>query len=745
MKQYLRSDLFSSFMVALVSVPFCIAGALAFGLPMYAGLITCIVGGILITFVGNAKVGIKAPSLGLLLVFGTIVQSYDGGIMGFQKALAVLAMAGVIQSLFGLFRFSKWLDTTPEAVIYGLLASVGIVILVHQSYFLIGIVPQELRLTSLFINFFSNLFSLRLEILLVSVLGLLVIFGISSIKNQDLLIFPFPLVAIICCMMLAHYLDVEHLEDGVYFPPYFLWGNNFQLIIVDFSHINTFNFWYFAVVLAVFGSLETILNVKSHDALDFLRRKSYPNRELFAIGAGNILIAFLGGLPMVVSYEYTAININSRGKSILSSFFHAFWVILIGALMLQLVHYIPLAGFASVLVYQAYKLTSPTLAKEIFAIGKWQFLMFCVTVFMALLGGILLGYLAGIITSFVVFLILGAKAKHFFSLETTAVKFGERYKISVKTPALASNYYVLVSEIKKLPKDTSVYVDFESSAIVDHNFMEMLYHHPYNFSNVTGEIDVQGIDDHVPVSSHPLATRVLPPEEDDSTLTKAEKRAKFMEKEEKRSRMPLLNQRQVDVLSVASGFSSKMRPQVTYDGNKLHGFRFTLGYEIKYRENKFNKNFKSKKFNQLTKMEFSDVFLSKGIRMSEQNQFMSAVLVSNFAVSVPDFALNKEGIISNILQTVGYNDINFENFPIFSQLYLLRGSNESEIRAFFTPKIIEFLQNNVDYHIEGLDGKLLIYKNIALLSHSEMEDSIDFAEQLIRNIYEEMEEVVNVE
>jgi MFS superfamily sulfate permease-like transporter len=744
MKQYLRSDLFSSFMVALVSIPFCIAGALAFGLPVYAGLITCLVGGILITFIGNAKVGIKAPSLGLLLVFGTIVQSYDGGITGFQKALAVLAVAGVIQSLFGVFRFAKWLDITPEAVIYGLLASVGIIILVHQSYFLIGIVPQELRLSSLFINFFINLSSLKLEILLVSVLGLLIIFGISSIKSQDLLIFPFPLVAIICCMVLASYLDVEHLEDGVYFPPHFLWSS-FQLIIVDFSHIGSFNFWYFAVVLAVFGSLETLLNVKSHDALDFLRRKSYPNRELFAIGIGNILVAFLGGLPMVVSYEYTAININSRGKSLLSSFFHAFWVVVMGALMLQLVYYIPLAGFASVLVYQAYKLTSPVLAKEIFAIGKWQFLLFSVTVFVALLGGILFGYLAGLITSFVVFLILGARPKHFFLLGTNTVKFGESYKIGVKTPALASNYYVLVSEIKKLPKDTSVYVDFESSAIVDHNFMEMLYHHPYNFSNVIGEIGVQGIDDHIPVSSHPLATRILPLEEDDSLLSKAEKRAKFMEKEENRSRMPLLNPRQINVLSIASSFNAKMRPQVTYDGNKLHGFRFTLGYEIKYRENKFNKNFKSKKFNQLTKMEFSDVFLSKGIRMSEQNQFMSVVLVSNFAVFVPDFTLNKEGIISNILQTVGYNDIDFEDFPMFSQLYLLRGSKESEIRTFFTPKIIEFLQKNVDYHIEGLDGKLIIYKNIELLSRTEMEDCIGFAEQLIRNMYEEMEEVVNVE
>ncbi len=740
MKQYLRSDLFSSFMVALVSVPFCIAGSLAFGLPMYAGLITCIVGGLVITFVGNAKVGIKAPSLGLLLVFGTIVQTYGGGMFGFQKALAILAMAGVLQAFFGIFRFAKWLEITPEAVVYGLLASVGIIILVQQSYFLVGIVPQELRLIPLILDFFAKILSFRLEIILVSLLALLIIFGISSIKNQDLLIFPSPLVAIIFCMLLSYYVDVEHLEDGVYFPPYFnfIWSD-FHFVIVDFSHINTAYFWYFAVVLAIFGGLETLLNVKAHDALDFLRRKSYPNRELFAMGFGNILIAFLGGLPLVVSYEYTAININGRGKSILSSFFHAIWVIILGFVILNLVHYIPLAGFASVLVYQAYKLVSPVLAKEIWAIGKWQFLIFCVTVLMSLGGGILIGFFAGLLTSFVVFLVLGAKIKHFFSLETTAVKFGERYKISIKSPALASNYFVLAKEIKKLPKDTSVYVDFESSQIVDHNFMELLYHHPYNFSNVNGEIDVQGIDDHIPVSSHPLATRVLPPEEDDSGLSKAEKRAKFLEKEEKRSRMPLLNMRQLDVLSVASSINAKLRPQVTYDGNKLHGFRFTLGYEIKYRENKFNKNFKSKKFNQLTKMEFADVFLSKGIRMSEQNQFMSAILVTNIAIPIPNFTLTKEGLMSRVLQTVGYDDIDFADYPIFSQLYLLKGSNESEIRAFFTPQIIEFLEKHTDYHIEGLDGKLLIYKDVSLMQHTEIEDCIDFADSFIRNMYQEQE------
>jgi MFS superfamily sulfate permease-like transporter len=721
LRQYWRWDGLSALLVFVLALPFCLSVAFASHFPIVSGIITTVVGGLVITFVSKSHLSIKSPSLGLVPIVMFAVHNLGSGYLTtvYQYTLALIVLAGVLQMLWGLLRMGEWLGILSDAIVYGLLATIGITVFVHQLPFLLGIQPKTVDTLGILLDLPFQFWTIKPAVAFIGLLSLLILFSFSSIKSRFVPIFPTPMLVVLLGMILGFYFQLRNTLEAQYL---IILPNSTQEIITfpNFERVFTLQSVYYIVVIAILGSLETMLNTKSVDAIDFYRRKTPTNREIFAIGLGNVISGSLGGLPMVSSLDFSSANVNSRAKTRWANFFHGLYVGLFLLVAVNFIEYIPSVVLSAILIYHAYKLFTPDLFKDILYVGKDQLLVFVATIVAGLAGGVLWGIVGGFLANLFVYWYLGASWRSLFWSNIKVVNFGNnRNKVTIKNEALATNYLDLKRQIAKLPKGGQIYLDFTKCKIIDYNFLELAYHHPYNYNTDEGSLELQGFEDHQTISKHPLASRIL------------KKNAINPEN------IALFNERQLEVLAVAAINNAKLRPSLTYDGNRLQGFKFALGYEIKYRENKFAKNFKSRKYNQLTKMEFSDIFLSKGIRLSEQSHHVSILHLHNIPIYVPAFTLNREGIFAKLLHTVGYDDIDFEEYPEFSQHYFLRGFNEREIRKFFCRELLEFLEENRDFNIESSDNKIMIYRDLDLMNRIEIEDCIDFTEKFLKIIYQE--------
>lgn len=716
-----QSDIFASFLVFMLALPLALSVAVAAQLPVSAGILSALVGSLIISFLSGSRLTIKSPSISfipiILVAVHTLGYGYENDYRFFMAALIV---AGVLQIILGLIRAGNILSIVPESVVYGILASLGLVIVFHQLYYLLGSSTEAFTFWGLLADIPNLFFSINGDIAIIGVLSLLIIFGFSSLQFRYVNILPTPMLIVLTGIILAFFMNIQGKYEGeflVELPESILP----EQITAHFSKWASYNFIELVFLLLLIASLETILNVRSIDALDFFRRKSKLNRELMAMGLGNTICGLLGAVPIISSMERSATNVNGGAKTHWANFFHGVFFVLFVVLLMGWIHMIPVASFAAIVIYFSFKLISPKLFADIGKIGKDQLFLFIITFITSLFLGILIGFLVGVIATLGVYLYLKAGFKSLFNIKMRTVDFGDnRYTLKIRSEALASNYLFLRKELKKYPPDAHIYLDFTKSPLVDYTFLELVYHYAYSSGRTEGSIELQGLEDHKTISEHPLATR------------KMVKRKRF----EMQNMSTNFNERQLDVLGVASINNAKLRHHLTYDGSKLQGFSFSLGYEIKYRENKFTKK------HEFAKLEFSDIFLSKGLRMSEQSHKMSVLLVTDIEKYIPAFHLSREGLFSKIVQVFGYEDIDFDEYPDFSERYLLTGANPIEIRNFFDSNIIEFFEEHQGFQVESRNNNLLIYRERNLMTRTEMEDTIEFAETFLDIIHEEEKEVL---
>lgn len=726
-----RSDFGAALIVFTFTLPFCLSIALAAQLPFVSGFISAIVGGLVISFLSGSCLTIKMPGLSLTPILIIAVTTLGSGYLstGYKYTFALIVVAGLIQFGLGLFRLGEWLNTIPEAIIYGLLATLGLHIIILQLHFLLGIQPDTHDLLTIIRQLpYHILYESHWHLILVGISSLFVLFVLSSIKYRLASVLPTPLIVIFFGIFLSYYLDIPHIEGRDYLiqVPY-----NYKdfFLSPDFSKIWIWQSLEIALIIVLVSSMESIINIKSIDSLDFYRRRSKLNRELMAIGIGNTLCGFLGGLPLISSFEHSSTNINTGAKTRWANFINGLLLLTFCLLAFKLIKLLPLATLAAINIYMAYLFISPKIFKDIKSIGIEQFSIFLITLVATLFGGILLGFIIGYIAYLLIFAWMNRSFRSLFSVKVKIVNYNDkRSKVMVRSIAIASNYMSLKRQLAQIPPGGQIYLDFAKSKIVDYSFLELIYHHPYHFNNNEGSIELQGLDDHYAMSAHPLSTRLI-----------------IENPRLQSNNAHHLDERQLDVLAVASVNNSKLRPNLTYDGNKLQGYNFTLGFEIKYRKNKFNKNYQSDKHKKTTRIEFSDIFLSRGLRMSDQSLHMSIVLIENIQIYVPAFNLSKEVLLGKVKQRIGYEEIYFDSFPDFSQYYYLKGIHHAEIRDFFTDRLLDFLVQNQDFNIESRNNQIVIYRDMRLMSQVEIADCIYFAEGLLENIYQEEESSEEIE
>ena len=522
LRQNWKADLTSGFLVFLIALPLCLGISMASGFPPVAGIFTAILGGLVVTFLGGSHLTIKGPAAGLIIIaLGAVNELGQGDPMaGYKLTLAVIVIAGLLQVVFGWVKSGVLADFFPSAAVHGMLAAIGIIIIAKQLFTMIGVKPEANETLKLFAELPHAFGFINPDIAIIGAISLLIMFLFPLFKNKYLKMLPAPLIVILVAIPLGIYFDLEHEHKYLFLNgqeytigPKFLVTLPENLLSAitfpDFSQVFSMTSIKYIIMFALVGSLESLLSTKAIDSLDPYRRKSYMNKDLMGIGIGNTLAGLIGGLPMISEIVRSSANINNGGKTAWSNFFHGVFLLVFVAFFPLLIHQIPLAALAAMLVYTGFRLASPKEFYNTYKIGSEQLLIFLVTIIATLATDLLVGIGLGIVTKFILHLRSGLPLKYIFKPLFTMranLEKGE-YTVSVFHSAVFSNYIKLKKFLNTLPRQKTIILDFTNANLIDHTVMENLHQYQHEYTHEGGKFEMVGMDHLQKNSDHHLATR----------------------------------------------------------------------------------------------------------------------------------------------------------------------------------------------------------------------------------------------
>ncbi|MFF4413518.1 SulP family inorganic anion transporter [Streptosporangium sp. NPDC001559] len=517
------ADVKSGFLVFLIALPLCLGIALASGFPPVAGVLTAIVGGVLVSLLGSAPLTIKGPAAGLIVIALGAVQELGGGdlAVGYRRALAVGVVAAVVQIAFALCRVATVGIAMSPSVVHGMLAAIGIIIISKQAHVALGVKPESKETLGLIAEIPHSVASANPRVLLLGALGLLIMFGMPLIRARWARAVPAPLVVLAVTVPVALWFHVGVPHDYRFMTTTYHLGPEFlvrlpgtlldAVAFPDFSVILSGTSLKYVVMFALIGTIESTLTVLAVDSMDPERRSSDLNRDLLALGGGNLVSALIGGLPMISEIVRSRANIDAGAASRGSNFFHGVFLLLFVALAPGLLQTIPLAVLAAMLVYTGTRLASPREFAHAREVGLDQLALFLTTMFVTLATDLLMGVAAGLALKIVLHLVRGVPPVAFLRPRAEAVRSGSVLNVRIPAAAVFTALLPLRRTVGGATKNdtedsgvTEVVVDVTDATLVDHTFLSGLATMSREWR---ATLTLRGLDGLVPVSAHPQATR----------------------------------------------------------------------------------------------------------------------------------------------------------------------------------------------------------------------------------------------
>jgi MFS superfamily sulfate permease-like transporter len=480
----LKSDFASGLVVFLVALPLCLGIALASGAPLFSGIISGVVGGIIVGYLSQSHLSVSGPAAGLTAIVLTAITD----IGSFNAFLLAVLLAGLIQLALGFIKAGSISNYFPTNVIEGMLAGIGVIIILKQIPHAFGYDPDfdgdESFLQPDGQNSFSEIFNLfdhvQLGSIVIASISLLILIlwnKVDVLKKIKLI--PPALVAVIVSILLNEFfiqsgsnfaITKEHLVS----LPVPTTLEEFKNIIVtpDFTAISNSKVWIVAITIAVVASIETLLCIEASDRMDALKRYTNTNVELKAQGIGNIISALLGGLPMTSVVVRTSANNAAGAKSKMSAIIHGL-LLLVSVLAIPLIlNKIPLATLAAVLLLVGYKLANPATIKHFWEKGKYQFIPFIATfgavVFTDLLKGVALGMIISII------FVLKGNMKRAYHFKKEEYHDGDIIHIDLAQEVSFLNKAAIKETIASIPKNSSVVINASDTVYIAHDVLDLI-------------------------------------------------------------------------------------------------------------------------------------------------------------------------------------------------------------------------------------------------------------------------------
>ncbi|NBO93410.1 MAG: SulP family inorganic anion transporter [Planctomycetia bacterium] len=565
-KPNLRADILSGFLVFLIAMPLCLGIAKASEYPPIAGIWTAVIGGLLTTFLSNSQLTIKGPAAGLIVVVATSVVSLGEYAlpklpeeeiarleasgkseqeiqkelqvrqirMGYPLALGCAVIAGVIQTLLGLFKGGNLGELVPLTPVHGMLASIGITIMAKSLFPMLGMPAAPSSWTPLELirhllgfgpdpSLVPPLTQINLTVAAVGFLSLVILIAFPYLKVlvKPLAAVPAQVFVLAVAIPLGLVLNLEGVGKSAGLTtmvsvPNIIYSDNplnalrGAFTFPDFSAVLSLPGLVAVLMFCLIASIESLLSSQAIDLIDPWKRKTDQNRDLMATGIANTLCGLVGALPMISEIVRSKANIDNGACTKYANFFHGLFLLAFVLLLPMVINIIPLAALGAMLVFVGFRLASPKEFFHTFQIGIEQLLVFITTIIVTLSTDLLIGVFSGIALKAVIHLIFGAPVRSFWMADVViAERNGDvPVTISVRGAALFSNWLGVRKAIDRASEDSSeVILDVSETKVVDHSTMEKLHCLQEEFLQQSKKLTLVGLENHRPLSNHPTAAR----------------------------------------------------------------------------------------------------------------------------------------------------------------------------------------------------------------------------------------------
>ena len=481
----LKADFASGLVVFLVALPLCLGIAMASGAPLFSGIISGIIGGIVVGYLSASHLSVSGPAAGLTAIVLTAITDLGA----FDIFLTAVFIAGLIQLLLGFIKAGSISNYFPTNVIEGMLAGIGIIIILKQLPHAFGY-DSDFEGDESFLQFDgSNTFSaisglfnyIQLGSIVITLVSLAILISwdkVSFLKKLKLV--PGALIAVAIGVILNEIFIVsgstlviakEHLVS----LPIPTSIEDFKGIIVtpNFAEITNPKVWMIGLTIAIVASIETLLCIEAADRMDQQKRYTDTNVELKAQGIGNLISSLLGGLPMTSVVVRTSANNNAGAKSKMSAIIHGLLLLISVLAIPTILNKIPLATLAAILLLVGYKLAKPTTFLHFWQKGKYQFIPFIATLLAVVFTDLLKGVALGIIISII--FVLKGNLKRAYSFKKEEYAEGDVIHIDLAQEVSFLNKAAIKSTLNDIPENSKVIIDASETVYIAHDILDLIH------------------------------------------------------------------------------------------------------------------------------------------------------------------------------------------------------------------------------------------------------------------------------
>ena len=478
----LKRDVPAGIVVFLVALPLCLGVALASGAPLISGVMSGIIGGLVVGVLSKSHTSVSGPAAGL----AAVVLSSIASLGSFELFLCSVLIAGFIQILLGVMKAGLLADFIPNNVIKGLLAAIGIILILKQ-------IPHAIGFDSTPEDDFSfnqtdgeNTFSEILKALnyitpgaaIIGFISIAILIVWDKTPLKKFRFFPASLFVVALSVVLNYLLGLinpellvgkEHL---VQIPNIEFNSPESIFYLPDTKMFLNTKVWVVGLTIAVIASLETLLNIEAVDKIDPHKRYTPPNRELFAQGVGNIAAGLMGGIPVTSVIVRSSVNIQSDNASKLSTILHGVFMLISILALSPVMNMIPLSALASILIITGFKLTKPKLYIDLLKKGPAQFVPFIVTILAIIFTDLLIGVVVGLLVS-IIFLLI-SNVRNPLSRELNKLHIGEVIRFELPNQVSFLNKATIKETLWSIPGGSKVLIDASGCEYIDDDIMELI-------------------------------------------------------------------------------------------------------------------------------------------------------------------------------------------------------------------------------------------------------------------------------
>jgi len=509
-----RADVGAGLVVFLVALPLCLGVALASGAPLFSGIVTGIVGGLLVARLSGSQLMVSGPAAGLTAIVLAAITELGS----FQAFLVAVVLAGLLQIVLGYAKAGIIGYFFPSSVIKGMLAAIGLILILKQIPYALGAgigVSEETRFApggaeggNSFTTILGALRHVHPGALLLSLVSLAVLVmwdrpamaRVKKLAPAALVVVVVGVAASALFQLAAPALALPRSAlvtlpamDGVA-------GIVDALVFPDWSALARPAVYTVAITIALVASLETLLSLEATDKLDPLKRNSPANRELLAQGVGNAVAGLIGGLPMTGVIVRSSANIDAGGRTRWASFFHGVFLLVSVVALARVLNMIPLAALAAILLYTGYKLARPKLFTDAYRLGPKQLVPFATTIVAILFTDLLLGITIGLAVGAFFILLDNYRTAYFYHRDESADH--HRVTITLSEDVTFLNKASILEMLDALPRHSAVTIDGSRSLHIDHDVVEHLHDFRETARSRNIALELVGIPEPVPAAAH---------------------------------------------------------------------------------------------------------------------------------------------------------------------------------------------------------------------------------------------------